>query len=106
MTIQFDEPRLHDIFSQLQNRFIAVIGDVMLDRYIWGSATRISPEAPVPVVDVLRESNHPGGASNVALNIKSLGAVPVMFGVVGTDTNAGELKRIFEREHIITDFLV
>jgi D-glycero-beta-D-manno-heptose-7-phosphate kinase len=106
MTMQFNEDRLHDIFSQIQNRFVAVIGDVMLDRYIWGSVTRISPEAPVPVVDVLRESNHLGGASNVALNIKSLGAVPVLFGVVGDDTNATTLRTIFERERIVTEFLV
>jgi rfaE bifunctional protein kinase chain/domain len=78
----------------------------MLDRYIWGSVTRISPEAPVPVVDVLKESNHLGGASNVALNIRCLGAVPVLFGVVGEDNNANELRTIFENEHIITDFLI
>lgn len=106
MTMQFQEDRLHDVFSQFQTRFVAVIGDVMLDRYIWGSVTRISPEAPVPVVDVLRESNHLGGASNVALNIRSLGAVPVLFGVVGSDANAGALRGIFERERIITDFLI
>ncbi len=106
MTMQFNENRLHEIFSQIQNRFVAVIGDVMLDRYIWGSVTRISPEAPVPVVDVLSESNHLGGASNVALNIRSLGAVPVLFGVVGSDTTANELRAILDRERIITDFLI
>lgn len=106
MTMQFNEDRLHDIFAQIQNRFVAVIGDVMLDRYIWGSVTRISPEAPVPVVDVLRESNHLGGASNVALNIKSLGAVPVLFGVIGEDGNATALRGIFESERIMTDFLI
>jgi D-glycero-beta-D-manno-heptose-7-phosphate kinase len=106
MTMQFNEDRLHEIFSQVQQSFVAVIGDVMLDRYIWGSVTRISPEAPVPVVDVLKESNHLGGASNVALNIKSLGAVPVLFGVVGEDNNANELRTIFENERIITDFLI
>lgn len=106
MTMQFNENRLHEIFSQIQKRFVAVIGDVMLDRYIWGSVTRISPEAPVPVVDVIQESNHLGGASNVALNIRSLGAVPVLFGVVGADTNANELRTIFEKERIITDFLI
>jgi len=104
--MRFEETRLHEIFSSMQNRFIAVIGDVMLDRYIWGSVTRISPEAPVPVIDVARESNHLGGASNVALNIRSMGAVPVLFGVVGRDSNANELRMIFEQEKIITDFLV
>lgn len=100
------ESRLLDIFSNIHNKFVAVIGDVMLDRYIWGKVTRISPEAPVPVVDVLRRSNHLGGASNVALNIKSLGAVPVLFGVVGRDTNATELRSIFHDTNVITDFLI
>ncbi len=102
----FEESRLLEIFSNIQNKFVAVIGDVMLDRYIWGKVTRISPEAPVPVVDVLRHSNHLGGASNVALNIKSLGCVPVLFGVVGRDTNAAELREIFTETNVITDFLV
>ena len=60
----------------------------------------------MPVVDVLSESNHLGGASNVALNIRSLGAVPVLFGVVGSDTTANELRGILDRERIITDFLI
>jgi rfaE bifunctional protein kinase chain/domain len=106
MTMQFSEQRLHELFSQFQSRFVAIIGDVMLDRYIWGSVTRISPEAPVPVVDVISESNHLGGASNVALNVRSLGAVPVLFGIVGADDNANVLRGIFERERIITDFLI
>ena len=104
--MHFDETRLHDIFSNIQNKFVAVIGDVMLDRYIWGKVSRISPEAPVPVVDVLRNTNHLGGASNVALNIKSLGAVPVLFGVVGRDTDAAELRGIFQQTNVMTDFLV
>jgi D-glycero-beta-D-manno-heptose-7-phosphate kinase len=102
----FNETRLYEIFSSIQNKFVAVIGDVMLDRYIWGKVSRISPEAPVPVVDVLRRSNHLGGASNVALNIKSLGGVPVLFGVVGRDSNATELRDIFHQTNVITDFLV
>jgi len=106
MTMHLDESRVHDIFSGMQNKFIAVIGDVMLDRYIWGKVSRISPEAPVPVVDVVEESNHLGGASNVALNIKTLGALPVLFGVVGQDPNAAELRRIFQGTNILTDFLV
>ncbi len=104
--MQFEEKRLHEIFSNIQNKFVAVIGDVMLDRYIWGRVSRISPEAPVPIVDVLRNTNHLGGASNVALNIKSLGAVPVLFGVVGRDTDATELRAIFQQTNVITDFLV
>lgn len=76
-------------FSRFQNNLknvrIAVIGDVMLDIYYWGKTERISPEAPVPVVNVTDEEIKPGGAANVGLNIKSLGAVPVMFGIIGSD---------------------
>jgi D-glycero-beta-D-manno-heptose-7-phosphate kinase len=76
-------------FSKFQKNMkkvkIAVIGDVMLDIYYWGKTERISPEAPVPVVSVTDEEIKPGGAANVGLNIKSLGAEPVMFGIIGSD---------------------
>ncbi len=76
-------------FARFQNNMkkvkIAVVGDVMLDIYYWGKTERISPEAPVPVVNVTDEEIKPGGAANVGLNIKSLGADPVMFGVIGSD---------------------
>jgi len=76
-------------FAKFENNMkkvrIAVIGDVMLDIYYWGKTERISPEAPVPVVNVTDEEIKPGGAANVGLNIKSLGAVPVMFGIIGSD---------------------
>lgn len=73
------------IFSSFQNKNILVIGDVMLDAYLFGKVDRISPEAPVPVVAVSRRDNRPGGAANVALNIKSLGAVPILCSVIGDD---------------------
>lgn len=68
-----------------QNIPVLVIGDLMLDRYLWGKVERISPEAPVPVVEVELEENRLGGAANVALNLKELGAKPVLCGVIGTD---------------------
>ncbi len=71
---------------------VLVIGDLMLDRYHFGRVTRISPEAPVPVVDVERTENRPGGAANVALNIRSLGAAVTLCGIIGTDDH-GELLR-------------
>jgi D-glycero-beta-D-manno-heptose-7-phosphate kinase len=64
---------------------ILVIGDIMLDRFIWGSVTRISPEAPVPVVEIKSETMCLGGAANVSVNVRSLGGCPVPFGVVGDD---------------------
>ena len=74
-----------------KNARIAVIGDIMLDVYLWGSVTRISPEAPVPVVDVLRRSCCPGGAANVMRNISTVGAKAVAFGVIGEDSSGDDL---------------
>lgn len=66
---------------------LLVIGDLMLDRYLWGRVERISPEAPVPVVDIQRAENRPGGAANVALNLVALGAKPLLCGLVGSDAD-------------------
>ena len=80
---------LHDAW---QGRPVAVIGDVMLDRYLWGRVSRISPEAPVPVVEVERESFRLGGAANVAHNVAALGASPRLLGVVGEDAGAERFR--------------
>jgi D-beta-D-heptose 7-phosphate kinase/D-beta-D-heptose 1-phosphate adenosyltransferase len=73
---------------------ILVIGDVMLDHYIWGDATRISPEAPVPVIDIARDSWTAGGAANVAINIAGLGAQCTVFGYIGGDADGLRLTSI------------
>jgi len=72
---------------------VLVVGDLMLDRYVFGSVNRISPEAPVPVVHVTREESRPGGASNVALNIGALGGTSMVAGVIGTDAAGEDLMR-------------
>src|SRR6185437_5918352 len=69
----------------LPERYVLVLGDVMLDEFVWGDVTRISPEAPVPVVDVRRESVHLGGAANVLANLVALGTRGSVVGVVGKD---------------------
>jgi D-glycero-beta-D-manno-heptose-7-phosphate kinase len=81
---------------------ILVVGDVMLDHYIWGDATRISPEAPVPVVDIARDSWTAGGAANVALNIASLGAGCAVAGYIGKDEAGDRLKKILHAKNIAT----
>src|SRR5690348_16735811 len=81
---------------------ILVIGDVMLDHYIWGDATRISPEAPVPVVDIARDSWTAGGAANVALNIASLGGKCVIAGFIGHDRDGAKLSEILHAKKIRT----
>jgi rfaE bifunctional protein kinase chain/domain len=75
-------------FDRLSSLRVLVIGDVMLDRYLWGQVSRISPEAPVPVVDVINEENRLGGAANVAVNLHRLGVTPLLCGAVGADRYA------------------
>jgi rfaE bifunctional protein kinase chain/domain len=90
--VAFTQSRLEELFQNFGQRRIAVVGDLMLDRYFWGSVARISPEAPVPVVEIQSESARLGGAANVANNIKSLGGDPILIGVIGND-NSGALLR-------------
>lgn len=89
---------LAHVFNSLQAKRVLVAGDFMLDRYTFGKAKRISPEAPVPVVLVEREEAKPGGAGNVALNLLSMGMQPVCFGRIGNDQAGGLLSQELERE--------
>jgi D-beta-D-heptose 7-phosphate kinase/D-beta-D-heptose 1-phosphate adenosyltransferase len=79
---------------------VLVVGDVMLDQFIWGSVARISPEAPVPVVDFERESFMPGGAANVARNLTALHVHTELFGAVGCDSAAEQLRRLLKEQKI------
>lgn len=92
-----DKQRAADLLSEIGTRNIVVLGDVMLDEFIWGDVTRVSPEAPVPVVDIRRESTHLGGAANVLANLLALGAKASVIGVVGDDS-AGERIRSSVRD--------
>jgi rfaE bifunctional protein kinase chain/domain len=92
-----DYSKIFEQFSQLR---IMIVGDVMVDAYIWGVVDRISPEAPVPVVRVERRSNRMGGAANVALNIKSLGAEPILCSVIGDDMKGREFLDMMEVEKL------
>src|SRR5947199_10761619 len=102
--------RASEIIHAFRGRTIVVLGDIMLDEFVWGDVTRSSPEAPVPVVDIRRESAHLGGAANVLANLRALGARAGVVGVVGPD-RAGERVRAELRdlgaldpdENIITD---
>ncbi|WP_457639950.1 D-glycero-beta-D-manno-heptose-7-phosphate kinase [Persephonella sp.] len=88
------------IVNNFKNKKILVVGDLILDKYLWGEVERISPEAPVPVVDVRKETVNPGGASNVAWNLSSLGAQTYMAGVVGKDENGKILERLLIEKNI------
>ena len=86
------------------NARVLVVGDVMLDRYWFGDVTRISPEAPVPVVHVQRTEERPGGAANVARNIASLGGKATLLSVVGDDEAGRTLATLLEKAHVTTMF--
>jgi rfaE bifunctional protein kinase chain/domain len=102
MTSSFMENLLHSF----QSKRIAVIGDIMLDKYIFGHVSRISPEYPVPVVDVTHENHRLGGAANVALNTLSLGAETFLFGVTGSDSNREIVLELFREKGLATDGLI
>jgi D-beta-D-heptose 7-phosphate kinase/D-beta-D-heptose 1-phosphate adenosyltransferase len=98
--------RCTQILSAATNTRILVVGDVMLDHFVWGRATRISPEAPVPVVDLERESFMPGGAANVAYNLSSLGGKVSIFGGVGKDTAGKTLAKLLHKEAVNVQGLI
>jgi len=103
------DPRAKTLLNMLKdfkNKHLLVIGDVMLDEYVWGHATRISPEAPVPVVEVHDRTFHPGGAANTVSNILALGARASLLGVVGRDPQGRLLKGILGQAGIGTGLIM
>ncbi len=95
-----------DVLDAIAERSVLVVGDVMLDEYLWGSAQRISPEAPVPIVDVTRVTRSPGGAANAAANLRALGVSVRLLGVVGDDVEAAHLRSALERQSVSAAGLV
>jgi rfaE bifunctional protein kinase chain/domain len=93
-------PRLKRLVPRLRGKRIGVLGDLMLDRYLWGTASRLSPEAAVPVVDFAEQSECLGGAGNVAANIAALGARVEAFGVIGSDEPGRALQKCFRAANI------
>jgi rfaE bifunctional protein kinase chain/domain len=98
-----DFRKLFDSFTGLK---AGVIGDVMLDTYMWGTVERISPEAPVPVVSLHKKDYRIGGAGNVALNVQSLGATAYVLSVIGRDEDGDRLERLFAEKNIQTNYLL
>src|ERR1700719_2190448 len=104
MTI--DSGKLTRFAKALRGRRIGVVGDFMLDRYVWGSATRLSPEAPVPVVDFMNESQVLGGAGNVSANLAALGATVFPFGVVGDDEAGRAIRSCLDAAGMATKGII
>jgi len=90
-----DPQTLTRAVRNFRNKRVLVFGDMMLDRFIWGAVSRISPEAPVPVVEIKTESTRLGGAANVASNVRSLGGIPIPVGIVGSDLEGDSLREEF-----------
>lgn len=97
--------RLQQLLRVFASKRLAVIGDIMLDKFIWGKVYRISPEAPVPVVEIQSESYYPGGAANVARNLKPFCQSVYIFGLIGKDSAGGHLSQLLRNEGILTGYL-
>jgi len=96
----------NDLFERFRHMRVMVIGDVMVDAYIFGKVERISPEAPVPVVTVEKRVNRLGGAANVALNLKSLGSEPVLCSIIGNDPKGEEFRQLLEEAKISGEYIL
>ena len=101
--MEYDKDTLLEIINKSKGKRIAVIGDLMLDRYRWGSHVRMSPEAPVPVVEIDSTSESLGGAANVFNNLYFLGAKPVLIGVVGNDEAGEMIRKKVQTENLPTE---
>ena len=94
------------LFDQFENTKVLVLGDVMIDAYFYGSVSRISPEAPVPIVNLTKKEQRLGGAANVALNLKSLGAVPIICSIKGNDADGQRLKELCRENGLVIEGLI
>ena len=98
--------RIEELLKSFKKKRILVIGDVMLDEFIWGKVSRISPEAPVPVVEVTSETAYPGGAANVARNLKEFCAEAHVLGIIGEDRYGTQLRQIMTEMDLAVDCLL
>ncbi len=98
--------KIRKFFPDLTGKKVMVLGDLMLDEHIWSKVSRISPEAPVPVADVIRITHVPGGCGNVAANVAALGGVPYLVGILGRDSSGEKLLRALERQNVPTGHLI
>ncbi|NOY96271.1 MAG: D-glycero-beta-D-manno-heptose-7-phosphate kinase [Chlorobi bacterium] len=98
-----EKAKVGEIFNKFEKLRAIVIGDAMVDAYLWGKIERISPEAPIPVVSVTDRENRLGGAANVSLNIQSLGATPILFSIIGNDDKGKVFLDLLEKWNISTE---
>ena len=94
------------LIESFKDKRVMIVGDVMVDSYLWGVVDRISPEAPVPVVDVNHREERLGGAANVAVNVRALGATPVLCSVIGNELKGDVFLKILEEEGLTAEGIV
>ncbi|MBD2715525.1 D-glycero-beta-D-manno-heptose-7-phosphate kinase [Microvirga sp. STR05] len=97
---------LPELFAAFNHLTVLIVGDVMMDAYVWGKAARLSPEAPVPVVNVSRTEQRLGGAANVALNVQALGATPLLCAVIGEDQGGDQLLELLQSNQLSAEGIV
>ncbi len=93
---------INKIFGSFNNLRVLIIGDVMIDSYLWGKVNRISPEAPVPVVSIIKKERRLGGAANVALNVQAMGATPILCSVIGVDKEGARFLELMQKQKLST----
>ena len=94
---------IQETFKSFSKLNALIIGDVMIDAYMWGNVSRISPEAPVPIVAVNKRENRLGGAANVALNVQAMGANPILCSVIGNDTGGDLFIDLLKKQKLSTE---
>lgn len=97
---------LKELFDSFNDLTVLIVGDVMIDSYLWGKSSRLSPEAPVPIVNVSRTEKRLGGAANVALNVQALGARPLLCSVIGDDFDGADFMRLLEEKQLSTEGII
>lgn len=98
-----DKAKIEELLGKFGRITTLVIGDAMVDSYMWGKVDRVSPEAPIPIVSVANKENRLGGAANVSLNLQALGAVPLLFSVIGDDEKGRRFRKLMEKNKLSTD---
>lgn len=104
--MSFTKENIIELFNRFNNLNVLIIGDVMIDSYYWGNVSRISPEAPVPVVAVNKKEYRLGGAANVALNIQALGGTPHLCSVIGDEIDADILINLLDKQNMSSDGII
>ena len=97
---------INSVFENFKGKKVIIIGDSMVDSYIFGEINRNSPEAPVPIVDIKKEDTKLGGAANVALNIQSLGMEPILCSVIGDDEDGQIFMKLCKKNNLVTKGII